>query len=105
MSIVPLPPLPACFFESCCIVPHGSRLCGVALSKSRDAPSHPFPFIRQTYIVARSFPEAGRAEVSVTGEREANMPSAGETISQLQHFVCGARQRPFPRARFRVHVS
>ena len=58
-------------------------------SKSRDAPSRPFPVVRQTYIVPAASLEAGCAEVFVMGERVANVPSAGEPIRKLQHSFAG----------------
>jgi hypothetical protein len=41
------------------------------LSRSRDAPSHPLPLAREPSIVSAASLEAGCAEVSVMGEREA----------------------------------
>jgi hypothetical protein len=61
-------------------------------SKTRDAPSHPLPLARQTYIV-RAAPLKRDVPKSRMGEPGANVPSAGKTIPQLQHPFAG-RQRP-----------
>ena len=59
----------------------------------RDLPSHPLPLVRQAYIVRTASPEARCAEVSITGEREANVPSAGEQ-SENCSIPLRARLRP-----------